>query len=123
MSSVTSPAAKTPGMLVVGRARLGQEVAARLHVELAGEEFSRGLVADGDEDAVGLEVRGLRRYEVLQPQMGDGGGVLLPQISSTAEFQTTSIFGCLNRRSCRMRSARKQSRRWTRVTLEARLAR
>ena len=47
--------------------------------------------------------------EVAQADMGDGGrGVARRSISSTALSQTTSIFGCRNSRSCRMRSARKR---------------
>jgi hypothetical protein len=33
-------------------------------------------MADSDEDPVGLEVRRIARDDVLQPYMGDGGGVL-----------------------------------------------
>ncbi len=51
------------------------------------------------------------------------GGFWVPRISSMALSQITSTLGCANRRSCRMRSARKLSRRCTTVTLEARLAR
>ena len=41
-----------------------------------------------------------------------------PKTSSISAFQITSILGCLNSRSCRMRSARNSSRRWTTVTLD-----
>src|ERR1700687_4707563 len=50
-------------------------------------------------------------------------GFSVPQISSMALSQTTLILGFLNSRSCRMRSARKWSRRCTMVTCEAKLVR
>src|SRR3977135_3122611 len=50
-------------------------------------------------------------------------GLSVPRISSMALSQTTLILGFLNSRSCRMRSARKWSRRCTMVTCEAKLVR
>ncbi len=46
-------------------------------------------------------------------------GAVVPRISSTALFHTTRTLGLANSRSCRMRSARKLSRRWMTVTLAA----
>ena len=44
-------------------------------------------------------------------------GACVPMTSSTTLSQMTSIFGFLNRRSCRIFSARRKSRRWISVTL------
>ena len=50
--SCTSPAAKTPGDVGRGRVGRGQDVAFRVHLELALEQCGRRVMADGDEDAV-----------------------------------------------------------------------
>ena len=46
-----------------------------------------------------------------------------PRTSSTAEFQTNSIFGFLSARSCMIFDARSSSRRWITVTLVAKRVR
>src|SRR5215471_5173186 len=50
-------------------------------------------------------------------------GLSLPRTSSSTLFQITWILGFRNKRSCRMRSARNASRRWTTVTVLAKLVR
>ena len=44
-----------------GRVRRGLDVARRLHLDLAGEQFGRRRMADGDEHAVGRASRSARR--------------------------------------------------------------
>ena len=71
-SSLTSPAAKTPGTDVAVEFGLGQDVAGRLHLELAAEEFRRGCMADGNEDAVGRTLDDLAGLDVPEAHAGDG---------------------------------------------------
>ena len=60
-------------MLVRRRVGRGLEIAAGVHVELAGEQLGRRRVADGDEDAVGLQLAARAPVlRLLQPDMGDG---------------------------------------------------
>ena len=124
MSSVTSPAAIDAGDVGLGRAGLDLEVAAGLHVELAGEDRGRGRVADGDEDAVDVELAWSRRSRTSRRTTPlTEGGMSVPVTSASSVFQRTSILGWLNSRFCRMRSARNSPRRWTTVTLLAKLVR
>src|SRR5437763_1099044 len=53
------------------RARPGHDVAALVHLELACEELRVGLVADGDEEALGLERAALVGACVLDHHAGD----------------------------------------------------
>jgi hypothetical protein len=71
------------------------------------EQLRRRRVADGDEDAVHRQLPPLAGQAVAQAQAGDAQRALVPSTSSTTVFQTTSTFSLANRRSCRMRSARK----------------
>ncbi len=68
-----------------------------------------------------------RRSPVLVPRSSTaratGRGASVPSIASTAWSHRTVTFGLAKRRCCRMRSARRLSRRCTRVTWRARLER
>src|SRR5205809_4310600 len=61
------------------RARPGHDVAALVHLELACEELRVGLVADGDEEALGLERAALVGACVLDHHAGDPAVLRLAQ--------------------------------------------
>ena len=54
-----------------GRAGLGDEIAVVLDLELADEQVGRGLVADGDEDAVDVELVGFAGQGGLDGEAGE----------------------------------------------------
>ena len=54
-----------------GRIAVGDDVAGRLHLELAGEQFGGRRVADGDEHAVDRALGDRAGLDVLQPHAGD----------------------------------------------------
>ena len=51
--------------------RCGLDVAGRLHLDLACDQFGRRRVADGDENAVDGALADGAGFEMLQPRMGD----------------------------------------------------
>ena len=53
ISSLTSPAANTPGMDVAVESGAVMQIARRLHLELALEQLGCRRVTDGDENAIG----------------------------------------------------------------------
>ena len=55
-SSLTSPAANTPGMEVRVESGAVIEIARGVHLQLALEQLRRRRVADGDEHAVDLQL-------------------------------------------------------------------
>src|SRR6185437_2928979 len=90
-----------------GRIALGHDVARRLHLELAGEQFGGGRVADRDKQPSMF-------FWVIAPVLTFFRSTLLtlsgfsaPCTSSRTVSQITSIFGFLNSRSCRIFSERK----------------
>ena len=54
----------------------GDEIAALLERQLALEQFGGGLVADGNEDAVGGNLLHGAGLDVLQPGAGDALGIV-----------------------------------------------
>src|SRR3954453_5307637 len=52
----------------LGRARLRDQVAARVMIELLEEELGVGVVADRDEQAIGIDLPGVAGRRVAQPQ-------------------------------------------------------
>ncbi len=54
---MTSPQANTPGTLVRGRRLFDEQVAGRVGRQLAGEDLGVGLMADGHEEPLGVELR------------------------------------------------------------------
>ena len=109
--------------LDVGRRRIGpgQQIALAVHGELALEQLGVGRMADGDEHAVGRQRALGAGLDVAQPHRLDQRRrrASRPVISSSTVSQSTVTLGFLNSRSCRIFSARKLSRRWTRVTFDA----
>src|SRR5271169_2952115 len=88
-----------------GRGR-GLDVAGRLHLDLAGEQFGGRRVADGEEHAVGANGGMRAGFDVAQLDLRDLARMLRTADLRHLVVQITWILGCLNRRSCRMRSAR-----------------
>ena len=94
-----------------------QHVALVVEVDLAVEQLGARVVADGDEQAGGVELAGLAGDGVAQGERRSS--LSSPWISATSEFQANSIFGSAKARSCMILEARSSSRRWIRVTLRA----
>ena len=119
--SCTSPTAKTPGMFVSVESRLGDQVAGLVVVELVEEERRVRVVADRDEQAVRLELARLAGVEVAQADAGDTLRRRAPR--RRLRRVTHSIFSLARARSTMICEARNSSRRWTMVTLAAKLRR
>src|SRR5438046_2299311 len=98
---------------------LGREKSLRLqprHAAEAGGRWPMAMKTPSIGNSATLAVLTLRRRTPVTLS-----GSPVPTTSSSTVCHRTEIFGFLNSRSCRILSARKLSRRWTRVTLLAKL--
>ena len=99
----------------------GDDVAVVVEVELTDEEVGVGVVADGHEDAA--DRRSFDVSPVTVSRRARPRPCRSPMTSSTALFHTKLILGLAKARSCMIFEARSSSRRWTSVTLVAKLVR
>ena len=116
--SLTSPAWKTPGT-GGGAVGLGDDIALGVHLQLTFKKLGRRIVADRDEQAVDLQLTASPVFTFRMHIPVTPAGSPPPSTSSITRSYITWILGFGNSRSCITCSARKVSRRWIRVTLEA----
>jgi len=83
------------------------DIARRFQLDLARDEVGCRRMTDCNEDTVGRHLAQASVLTFFSRTWVTLPGFSVPQISSIALSHTTLILGFLNRRSCRMRSARK----------------